>query len=112
MLMDNPTYIWLTGKVEEFKFAGKGIPVSRVHMARLKGYKAPALPDLAKADEATLIKHLTGPSYSIRLQAQQYLLKKGVSANSAKSLEAISADSSKHLPCSYRCAIHFETSTR
>jgi len=85
---------WQGGR---FKFAGKGVPVSRVFMAKLKDYKAPAVPNFAKANEATLLKHLSGPSSSLRLQAQQYLLLKGLSANATKSLEAIASDKSKHI---------------
>ena len=85
---------WQGGR---FKFAGKGVPVSRIFMAKLKDYKAPAVPNLAKADEATLIKHLSGPSSSIRLQAQQYLLNKGLTPSAVKALEAISSDKSKHI---------------
>lgn len=85
---------WQGGR---FKFEGKGVPVSRVFMAKLKGYKAPAVPNFAKADEATLIKHLTGASASLRLQAQQHLINKGLSANTVKTLEAIAQDSKTHL---------------
>ena len=85
---------WQGGR---FKFAGKGVPVSRVFMAKLKDYKAAPVPNFAKADEATLLKHLAGPSSAIRLQAQQYLLKNGLSANASKALETIASDKSKHI---------------
>ena len=85
---------WQGGR---FKFAGEGVPVSRIFMAKLKDYKAPAVPNLSKADEQILLKHLAGPSASIRLQAQQYLLKKGISAGSAKALEALALDKGRHL---------------
>lgn len=85
---------WQGGK---FRYEGKGVPVSRIHMTRLKDYKAPAVPNLKTADEASLLKHLTGTSSSIRLQAQQYLLKKNVSAGTLSSLAAIVKDKSQHI---------------
>ncbi|MCM8534060.1 MAG: hypothetical protein NE330_23055 [Lentisphaeraceae bacterium] len=85
---------WKGGR---FAFGGKGVPVSRIHMAKLKGYKAPAVPNLKKADEAQLIKNLSGNSASIRLQAQQYLIIKGISASGITSLEKIASDKNANL---------------
>jgi putative heme-binding domain-containing protein len=84
---------WKGGR---FKFEN-GKPVSRIHMARLKGYKAPPAPVLDSADEATLIQHLLSDSASIRLQAQQYLIQKGLSSTGAQKLETEAKNPKLHL---------------
>ncbi|MCM8529770.1 MAG: hypothetical protein NE330_01300 [Lentisphaeraceae bacterium] len=85
---------WQGGR---FKFEGKGVPVSRIFMAKLKDYQAPRVPDLATASEKVLIEQLSGQSASIRLQAQQYLLKKPLSTSSVKLLEEMVTKDSMHL---------------
>jgi putative heme-binding domain-containing protein len=85
---------WQGGK---FKFAGEGVPVSRIHMAKLKGYKAPPVPQLKGASEEALIKSLTVESSATRLQAQQYLLQKGLSKKGVSALEKIALDSATHV---------------
>jgi putative heme-binding domain-containing protein len=84
-------------KGARFKYSGKGVPVSRIFKARLKNYKAPAVPDLANADEALLLKHLYGPSAAIRLQAQRYLINLGVSKTGLKSLQKFISNKNQQL---------------
>ena len=71
-----------------FKYSGDAKPVSRIHVAKLKGYTAPNMPNLKAATDNELINHLTGPSAAIRLQAQQYLLQKPLSSTSLQELES------------------------
>ena len=85
---------WQGGR---YKFEGKGVPVSRIFMAKLKGYKAPKAPNLKKAGESVLIKYLTTKSSAIRLQAQQYLLNKGISSKGIATLSKIVTSSKFHV---------------
>lgn len=80
---------WRGGR---FKFED-GKPVSRIHMAKLKGYNAPSAPDLKNADESNLIQHLLSNSSTIRLQAQQYLVLKGLSETGVQKLSTATKDS-------------------
>ncbi|WDE99233.1 c-type cytochrome [Lentisphaera profundi] len=93
---------WLGGK---FAYAGQEKPVSRIFKAKLKGYKAPAVPDLKSANDNDLVKHLIGPSASIRLQAQQFLLQKPISKQASQLLS--NAALNKKLPINSRTAALF-----
>ena len=84
---------WKGGR---FNFAN-GKPVGRIHMAKLKGYQAPAVPNLKTAKPLELVDWIAGPSASIRLQAQQYLLQKELSKAVIEKLKNITQDKSVHL---------------
>jgi putative heme-binding domain-containing protein len=88
-----------------FAYAGDNKPVSRIFSAKIKGYNAPKAPNLKTANDAELIKHLTGPSSTIRLHAQQYLLQKPLSKQSIALLTQACLD--KKLSVNARTAVLF-----
>ena len=61
------------------------------------GFKAPALPDFAKATDEALVKLLESPSHRTRLEAQRTLLRRDDKPATRALLLALAADKSKPL---------------
>ncbi len=75
-----------------------------------KDFKAPALPDFDKLDDAALVKLLESPSHRTRLEAQRTLLRREDKPATRSLLLALAADKSK--PLATRVAALYGVSQR
>ncbi|MDB6069421.1 MAG: Trehalose utilization [Verrucomicrobiales bacterium] len=78
-------------------FNYNGEDVGYVVRVTPKGYKAEALPDFAKLDEAGLVALLSSPSHRRRLEAQRTLLRRGLNPASISALEAFASNATAPL---------------
>lgn len=75
---------WHNGK---FKFSGEN--VGYVAQLKQKGTKPTAFPDLGKATNADLLKHLLSDSHVVRFHSQREILRRGAKEDIVKGLQKI-----------------------
>jgi putative membrane-bound dehydrogenase-like protein len=76
-------------------FNWEGPDVGYIVQVKPKGFKAPPLPDFAKASDAELVKQLESPSYRRRMDAQRELLRR---TETTKALLALAGEMAKAFP--------------
>ncbi len=79
------------------QFSWAGMDVGYIVRVTPKGFQAPALPDFAKATDADLVKLLENASHRVRLEVQRTLIRRGLKADIATTLNTLAADKSKPL---------------
>jgi len=78
-------------------FNWEGPDVGYIVRVSSKGFKAPALPDFAKASDAELVKLLTSSSHRTRMEAQRTLIRREPKAATTGLLLALAGDASGSL---------------
>lgn len=68
-------------------FNWEGPDVGYIVQVRPKGFKAPALPDYAKASDTELVKELESPSYRRRMESQRTLLRRKLTPETERELD-------------------------
>jgi len=79
-------------------FKWEGAEVGYVVRVTPKDFKAPTLPDFARAGDEALVKLLESPSHRTRLAAQRALMRRDGNPATAKLLLALAADKARPLP--------------